>query len=78
MISGLEWLLLIALSTAFVLMAMLVAARLEGQRLVDVRALSEMGAQPGMRYRVLAQGRCAWTLSLARATTAHGFSGAGP
>ncbi len=53
MISGLEWLLLIAFSTAFVLMAMLVAARLEGQRLVDARALSEMGAQPGMRYRVL-------------------------
>ena len=53
MISGLEWLLLVAFSTAFVSLAMLAAAWLEGQRLVDARAVSEVGAQLGMRYRVL-------------------------
>lgn len=53
MISGLEWLLLVAFSTVFVCMAMLVAVWLEGQRLVDARVLSDMGGQLGMRYRVL-------------------------
>jgi hypothetical protein len=53
MISGLEWLLLVAFSMAFVFMSMLVAVWLEGQRLVDVRVLSDMGSQLGMRYRVL-------------------------
>lgn len=53
MISGLEWLLLVAFSTVFVCMAMLVAVWLEGKRLVDARVLSDMGGQLGMRYRVL-------------------------
>lgn len=53
MISGLEWFFLIAFSTTFILLAMLAALWLEGQRLIDARVLSSMGAPLGMRYRVL-------------------------
>lgn len=53
MISGFEWFLLIAASTAVMLVTLLAAFWLESQRLSDVRSLSMLGEPLGMRYRVL-------------------------
>lgn len=53
MISGFEWFLLIAASTAVMLVTLLAAFWLETLRLSDVRSLSRLGEPLGMRYRVL-------------------------
>jgi hypothetical protein len=59
MISGVEWVVLVLVSTVLVALTLLTALWFETQQLEDTWALSRLGEPVGLRYRVLGRDRLA-------------------
>lgn len=59
MISGVEWVVLILVSTVLAALSLLTALWLESQRLDDAWSLSRLGEPLGLRYRVFGRDRLA-------------------